>query len=79
MKKFSNQILFKKWVKLILSINKGEDCFENFKNNHKSLNENESIKILKNQVKLLKKRLPIFINLTLNNILNFSFIKNIYN
>ena len=69
MKKFSNQILFKKWVKLILSINKGEDCFENFKNNHKSLNENESIKILKNQVKLLKKRLPIFINLTLNNII----------
>ena len=79
MKKFNNQDLFKKWAKFILSINKGEDCFQNFKKMHKSLNENESINILKNQVKLLKKRLPLFINLTLNDILNFSFIKNIYN
>jgi hypothetical protein len=79
MKKFNNQALFKKWVKLILSINKGEDCFRNFKKKYKSLNINESIGILKNQVKLLKKRIPLLINLTLNNILNFSFIKNIYN
>ena len=81
MKKFNNEILFKKWVKLILAINKGKECYQTFKNNYKTLNPKESIYILNNQIKLLKKRLPKFQNININDILNFSFIiiiKNLY-
>ena len=78
MKKFNNEILFKKWVKLILAINKGKECYQTFKNNYKTLKPKESIYILNNQIKLLKKRLPKFQNININDILNFSFIKNLY-
>ena len=75
MKKFDNDILFKKWVKLIIAIKNGEDSYKKIIQNDKSLKENESKYILENQIKLLKKRIPKFNNITLNDILNFSFIK----
>ena len=78
MKKYDNELLFKRWVKLILEINKGEDSYLKLIEENKKITENESIYILDNQIKLLKKRIPKFKNLTINNILNFSFIKNIY-
>ena len=78
MKRFNNKILIKKWVKLFLAINKGKKCFLEFRNNYKSINKNESINILNSQIKLLKKRLPKFQNININDILNFSFIKNLY-
>ena len=78
MKRFNNKILFKKWVKLILAINKGKECYQAFKNNSKIIGKNESIYILNNQIKLLKKRLSKLQNININDILNFSFIKNLY-
>ena len=74
MRKYNNEILFKKWVKLIFLINKGENCYKNLKNRHNSIMKKESLYILNNQVNLLKKRISLFENITINNILNFSFI-----
>ena len=65
-------------MKLILAINKGKECYQNFKNNYKALKQKESIYILNNQIRLLKKRIPKFQNININDILNFSFIKNLY-
>ena len=77
MKKLSNIFLFKKWKKLILAVNEGEDSYRRLVNEDKPIPENESIYILKNQINLLKKRENCFKNITLRNILNFSFVKNL--
>ena len=74
MRQYKNEKLFKKWVKMIFSINQGEDCYQTLKNRNKSIMGKESLYILNNQVNLLKKRISLFENITINNILNFSFI-----
>ena len=61
-------------VKLIIAIYKGEDDYEKIIKKEKATMENESINILENQIKLLQKRIPLFNNITKNDILNFSFI-----
>ena len=77
MKKLNNINLFKKWTKLILAINEGEDSYRRLVSEDKSIPENESLYILKNQINLLKKRENCFKNITIRNILNFSFVKNL--
>ena len=79
MKQFSNKILFKKWIKLIEAVNEGEASFEQLANEDKPIPENESIYILQNQLNLLKKREILFKNMTINDLLNFSFIKHLKN
>ena len=79
MKKYSNKIIFKKWIKLIEAVNEGEDSFEQLANEDKPIPENESIYILQNQINLLKKREKWFKNITVDDILNFSFIKQLKN
>ena len=74
MQKYNNEILYKKWVKLILEIDNGDDFYNLLINNSKVINENESIYILNNQAKLLQKRIPNLFNITINDILNFSFL-----
>lgn len=77
MKKFDNEKLFKKWMKLILVVYKGENLEKHFLNENNIITENESIYILHNQINLLKKREKNLRNITLYNILNFSFVKNL--
>jgi hypothetical protein len=79
MKKFNNKILFKKWIKLIEAVNEGEDSFGQLTNEDKPIPENESIYILQNQINLLKKREKWLKNITVNDVLNFSFIKQFKN
>ena len=57
MKKYDNNILFKKWVKLLLSIYSGEKQYQKLCNEDLKISENESINIIENQIKLLRKRL----------------------
>ena len=75
MKQFNNNILFKKWVELLMAVN-NEDTY-NFYFNKNKLSENESLYILKNQINLLRKRIPSLENINIKDILNFSFIENI--
>ena len=77
MKKFNNELLLKKWIKLILSIYNGKNYYEKLRENDKKISKEEAINIVKNQVDLLKKRMPKFKNISIYNIQNFTFMKNL--
>jgi hypothetical protein len=77
MKQFKNELLLKRWVKLILSIFKGDEYYKNFKNQDRNIPENKSLNIIKNQIKLLKMRNKNFENITTNKLENFTFLENI--
>ena len=77
MKNFRNDLLLKKWIKIILSIYNGGNNYEKIRSQDKAISEKESIKIMENQVKLLKLRKKKFENITINDIENFTFMENI--
>jgi len=77
MRKFKNELLLKKWVKLILSIYNGDEYFQKFLNQENHISEEKSINIIKNQIKLLKLRKKNFENVTINNLENFTFMEQI--
>ena len=77
MKNFRNEILLNRWVQLILSIYKGDNPYTKLNNQHKKISENEALKIIGTQLKLLKIRNRKYKKITINNVLNFTFMKNI--
>ena len=77
MKKFNNDLLLIKWIKLILSISNGEAHFEEMKKSEKKLSTNILLNILHHQINLLRIRKPIFKNIKINEFENFSFMENI--
>lgn len=79
MKKFNNDFLLKKWIKLIISIYNGYEYFQKLIDKDIKLNKNESVKILKNQIKLLKMRDNNFTNITIKQLENFTFMENFLN
>ena len=70
MKKFNNDILLLKWVKLILSVYKGDKYFELLRNNSEKISDDEAINIINSQVKFLQMRLPNLRNITFNKFIN---------
>lgn len=81
MKNFSDIKLTKRWVLLILFIynNYNYNYYQKLMNQDKQISYKNSFNILKNQVILLKKRRPKFENITVNNLLNFTFLQNLNN
>ena len=81
MKNFNNKKLTKRWVRLILFIynDYNYNYYQKLMNKDKKISYKNSLKILKNQVILLKKRSPKFENITVNNLLNFTFLQNLRN
>ena len=77
MKKFDNDLLLKKWIKLILSIYNGEYYYEKIKKNNGEMSQLKSLQIIKNQIILLEKRISFFKNIKINDIENFTFMENI--
>lgn len=77
MKKYNNYLLLRKWVKLIISIYNNRFFYKKLK--RKKIEEHNSIKIIENQIKLLKLRKKKFQNITINDIINFTFIKYLNN
>lgn len=77
MKKFNNDLLLNDWIKLILSICKGQYYYNKLRESKKKLCENDGITILNNQMKLLKMRYKIFQNITNNEFENYTYLKNI--
>ena len=69
---FNNQLLFYKWVKLILSIYNGDDFYNEMKEQEKLINKIQLKKTLLNQIKLLKKRNIKFFNISIKDFQNFS-------
>jgi glycosyltransferase involved in cell wall biosynthesis len=76
-KKFNNDFLFIKWMKLVLSVLNGDKYYQILRENDKYIYEEEIFTILNNQIKLLKKRIPNFYNITLNKYVNYTYMKNI--
>lgn len=77
MRNFNNEYLLSKWVKLILSIYNDDSYYVKLRDKEKKINEKEDIKILENQVKLLRMRNKNFINITRENYENFSLMEQI--
>ena len=77
-KKYNNELILVKWIKLILSVYIGESYYEILKNKDKVIQKKEYLNILKNQIKLLKMRLPnIFGNITAQNFENLTYLQSI--
>ena len=77
MKKYNNDKTVKKWIKLILAVYKGDKYYNQLRERRKKISINESIKITKNQVKLINMRESFLNNLTVDILLNFSEIEKI--
>ena len=77
MKKYNNEQTIKKWIKLIFSVYYGDESYKNLRVQDQNLPEDESLKIVNNQIELLKMREPYFKNLTIKTLLNFSSLETI--
>jgi glycosyltransferase involved in cell wall biosynthesis len=76
MKKLRNIVTLKKWIKLLLAVFNGENNYKELIYQDKKISEAQAINIIRRQLILLKKRKKNYKNFTLNNIKNFTFIKN---
>ena len=76
-KRFNNNLTLYKWIKLILSIINGENYYHTFRNYDKKIDKGRALKLINNQIKLLKNRETCYHNLTLNDIENITFIENL--
>ena len=65
MKRFKNDLLLEKWINIILSIYKGDNYYEELRNKDIKLSEDESLRIVKNQIELLRLRKKEFKNIFL--------------
>ena len=72
MKEFKNQILFYKWINLILSVYNGDSFYNKLKSYEKEFNQTDLIKLFNNQIKLLKKRDNDFFNISIKDFINYS-------
>lgn len=77
MKKFKNNLVVNDWIKLLLSIYKGQYYYNKLREDKQKLSQHDLIKILENQMKLLKMRYTTFQNITKNEFENFTYMKNI--
>jgi glycosyltransferase involved in cell wall biosynthesis len=77
MKKIKNNLIVKKWNKIILSIYNGEKYYQKLREKEKKIPKKKAIKLIKNQLKLLKKRVKIFNKTTLEDLLNFTYMENL--
>lgn len=75
MKKFNNNLLLKNWIRLILTIYKYHQHYENLRSKTAKINQNMGINIIKSQIILLKKRKLEYYNMNINNFLNYSQLK----
>jgi len=74
-KKINNELPFKKWVELILSVYMGYEYYGILRNKEVEMDKICALNTLNNQIKLLKMRNSSFRNFTINTIENFSFVK----
>ena len=77
MKHFNNDLLLIKWIKLILSIYNGDYFYNSLRKEDKVLFIIKIINIINKQIDLLKKRIPVFNNININDFENFSFMEKI--
>ena len=74
MRKFKNELLIKKWIKLLLSVYKENNLTLFFEEKKQIISSEKAINILKMQIKLLRKRMPELGIIKIENIENFTFM-----
>jgi glycosyltransferase involved in cell wall biosynthesis len=79
MKIFNNQNLAKQWAKIIISVYLGYEFYEDLCLKDSHIKDKVAISIIETQVELLKMRVPYFSKITINDLLNITFINNFYN
>ena len=77
MKQFNNDCLLMRWVSLILSVYNDGYYYNKLREQDKKMDKNEAVKIINNQIKLLKKRDGNFKNINANDFENYTFMENI--
>ena len=77
MKHFNNDLLLIKWIKLILSIYNGDFFYNSLREKDQKLSKTKIANIINKQIYLLKKRIPVFNNININDFTNFSFMEKI--
>ena len=77
MKKINNELILKKWNKIILSIYNGDNYYQKLREKDKNISKNRAIKLIENQLNLLKKRETIFNETTLEDLFNFTYMENL--
>ena len=77
MKRFNNELLLIKWIKLILSIYYDEFFYNKLRGENHLKSQIDEISILNNQLKLLKMRYEIFQNITQKEFENFEYMEKI--
>ena len=77
MKKFNNILILKRWIKIILSIYNGKEDYEKLRNKDKKITDKEAINLIEKQINLLKYRNQKFMNLTLKDVENLTFMQNL--
>ena len=79
MKEYDNELTVKRWEKLILSIYLQDIYYHRFKQQDtEKINEKKAMKILQNQVELLRMRVDKMKNVTVNDLLNFTYMEQLY-
>ena len=76
MKKFDNESLYIRWIKIILSVFNGHNYYERNNDLDHTLPANESLNLLRTQVNFLKIRMPNYKNISSEIIENFTFLDN---
>lgn len=75
--KFNNNLLFKKWIKLILSVYNGEKYYQRLREQDDKISENVALNILNNQLNLLKRRIPNLKYMSTKHFENLTIMENI--
>ena len=77
MKKFNNNLILKRWVKIIISIYNGKENYQKLRKKDKKMEDKIAIKLIENQLNLLKRRNKKFMNLSLKDVINITFMENL--
>ena len=77
MKIFKNDLLFKKWIKLILMIYNDDYYLKMFRNQSNEITKNEATNIINKQLKIIRSIKPELKNITPNKFENFTYLENI--
>ena len=76
-KQFRNELILEKWIKVILSIYKGDHFYEEMRKKEQTIKKYDALKIIRNQIKLLKERRKEFEKITIKEIENLTFMENL--
>lgn len=77
MKKFDNKLILKRWIKIIKSIYNGKKYYQKLRKEDKKMEDKVAIKLIENQLNLLNHGNKEFINLTLKDVINITFMENL--